>query len=240
LEATQAELDRIVEATQRVRRPLRRREAIQRRSDRVLDRFKMRKHFHVTIDEGRFSYELDLQSIAQEPALDGLYVVRTSVPSELLDAEQTVGAYKGLAAAERAFRSLKTIDLKIRPIYHRVPDRVRAHVFICMLAYYVEWEMRQRLSTILFDEDDPEDASRRRETRVYPATRSARGELKVQEKRTPEGWPVLSFRSILEVLSSITLNRIQTSVHGLPFIVKTTSPTEFQRQIFRLLRIPTP
>jgi len=240
LAATQAELERLVAATQRSRRPLRSREAIQRRSNRALDRFKMRKHFQVTIDEGVFSYERDLNSIAQEAALDGLYVVRTSVPAEVLDAEQTVAAYKGLSVAERAFRTMKTMDLKIRPIHHRDPDRVRAHVFLCMLAYYVEWEMRQRLATVLFDEDDHEDAASRRETPVHPATRSARAEVKAREKRTPEGWPVLSFRSLLEALTSITRNRIQTAVPGAPLLTKTTIPTLFQRHLFDLLRIPIP
>lgn len=240
LAATEAELQRLVEATQRSRRPLRNREAIQRRSDRILDRFKMRKHFDVTVDEGHFSYERDLNSITEEAALDGLYVVRTSVPEEVLDAKDAVAAYKGLSAAERAFRTMKTVDLKIRPIHHRDADRVRAHVFICMLAYYVEWEMRQRLATILFDEDDPEDAARRRETPVHPATRSARAETKTREKRTPEGWPVLSFRSLLEVLTSITRNRIEAPAPGLPLLVKTTRPTPLQRHIFGLLGIPVP
>src|SRR5262249_49634412 len=121
----------------------------------VIDRHKVGKHFRLVVNERGFTFERDLVAIAEEAALDGIYVVRTSVAATHLDAASTVRAYKGLSRPERAFRSLKPVDLKTRPIYHWLADRVRAHVFLCMLAYYVEWHMRQQLKPILFDDATP-------------------------------------------------------------------------------------
>src|SRR5262249_309565 len=120
----------------------------------VLNRYKVAKHFDITISDDDFSFTRNIEQINAEAALDGVYVVRTSVNGEALDASSTVTAYKQLSNAERAFRRLKSIDIEVRPIHHRNPDRVRAHVFLCMLAYYVEWHMRQALKPILFDDHD--------------------------------------------------------------------------------------
>ena len=146
LQATEALLAPIVAATQREKRRLKGQEKIALRVGKVIGKYKMAKHFELDITETTFASRRNTDAIAAEAALDGLYIVRTSVPATELDAEQTVRAYKGLSVVERAFRSLKTVDLKVRPIYHYAASRVRAHVLLCMLAYYVEWHMRQRLA----------------------------------------------------------------------------------------------
>ena len=153
LRATERELDKIVAATQRDKRALRGKDRLGPRVGKVLNRFKVAKHFEITITETAFGYARQQGSIDAEAHLDGIYVLRTCVPAEVLDAADTVHAYKGLAAVERAFRCLKTVDLHVRPIYHRLDARVRAHVLLCMLAYYVEWHMCARLKPVLFDEE---------------------------------------------------------------------------------------
>ena len=158
LHATERELDTIVTATQRPKRRLQGQDKIGLRVGRVLQRFKVAKHFLVTITDDGFTYRRDVNRIAQEAALDGVYVIRTSVAETDLDAEDTVRAYKAVSEVERAFRSYKTVDLRVRPIYHYLADRVRAHVLLCMLAYYVEWHMRQALAPLLFDDEDADAA----------------------------------------------------------------------------------
>ncbi|MGH7429375.1 MAG: IS1634 family transposase, partial [Candidatus Methylomirabilaceae bacterium] len=172
LAATERELDKVVAATRRARHRLRGRERIALRVGAVLGRFKMAKHFRLQITDGSLQYQRDHSGIAQEAALDGIYVIRTRVPKEALSSEEAVRAYKRLAAVERAFRSLKSVDLKVRPIHHRDSDRVRAHVLLCMLAYYVEWHMRQGLAPILFDDHDKPAGERLRSSVVAPARRS--------------------------------------------------------------------
>ena len=158
LAATERELDKIAKATQRPRRPLRGKTRIALRVGKVLHRYHLAKHYRLTIEENAFGYARDAARIAAEAALDGVYVIRTNVPAAALRSEQVVRAYKRLSAVERAFRSLKSVDLHVRPIFHHKADRVRAHVFLCMLAYYVEWHMRQKLASLLFDEEDWEAA----------------------------------------------------------------------------------
>jgi len=145
LQATEAELMKIAKATTRARNRLKGTEAIALRVGRVIDHYKMGKHFELSITDSSFTWTRKAEQIRQEAALDGLYVVRTSVPAQDLPAEAAVTAYKGLAVVERAFRSLKTVDLQVRPVFHWNAQRVRAHVFLCMLAYYVEWHMRETL-----------------------------------------------------------------------------------------------
>jgi len=149
------------------------------------------------------------ERIAEEAALDGIYIVRTSVPRASLGPEQTVRAYKRLSVVERAFRSLKTVDLKVRPICHRDDDRVRAHLLLCMLAYYVEWHMRQALAPILFDDDDKESAQVQRTSEVAPAQRSERAQRKAHTQRTDDGEPVQSFRTLLKDLGTLAKNRVR-------------------------------
>jgi hypothetical protein len=234
LRATEAELDKVVAATQRGRRPLRGRTQIALRVGRVLARSKMRKHFRLEIDEEGFSYRRREDHIAQEAALDGIYVIRTSVPEADLPAPQVVLAYKDLAGVERAFRTCKGIDLRVRPIYHRLAERVRAHIFLCMLAYYLEWHMRRALAPLLFSEEDPEAAEKLRGSPVAPAQRSLQARRKVARKRTDDGLPVRSFGDLLADLATICKNQVE--VAGITF-ERITTPTSFQQQALDLLGV---
>jgi transposase len=236
LQATERDLDKIVAATQREKRALRGQDQIGLKVGRVLNRFKVGKHFELTITDTAFSYRRKQAAIKAEAHLDGIYVLRTSVPKAVLSANDTVRAYKGLAAVERAFRCLKTVDLHIRPIYHRLEDRVRAHVFLCMLAYYVEWHMRQALASLLFAEDDPEDAKQRRGSPVQPAIPSENAKHKATTKRTRDGQPVHHFRGLLDHLATLTRNTVQPQ-GDLPTFDQLTVPTALQRRVFELLKV---
>jgi hypothetical protein len=204
---------------------------------RVLGRFKVAKHFRLTLTDTTFAYERDAARIAAEAALDGIYVLRTSVPAERLPAEQTVRAYKGLSAVERAFRSYKTVDLKVRPIHHRLADRVRAHVFLCLLAYYVEWHLRQALAPLLFDDEEPAAGQALRASVVRPAQRSPRAQQKAATQRTEDGMPVHSFHTLLEDLATVAKNRVQPKDPGIPAFDIITTPTPLQQRAFDLLGV---
>jgi hypothetical protein len=237
LAATERQLNDIATATQRARNPLRGKARIALRVGSVLGRYKMRKHFRLTIEETSFGCARDDASIAREAALDGIYVVRTSVAATALASDEAVRAYKRLAQVERAFRSLKSVDLKIRPIHHRLEDRVRAHVFLCMLAYYVEWHMREALAPMLFDDDDPAAAEAARRSVVAPAQRSPRAQRKTVTKLTDEGAPVHSFRTLLSDLATVAKNRIlPTTKQPVTFDLITT-PTRLQQHAFDLLAV---
>jgi transposase len=236
LQATERELDTIVQATTRPKRRLTGEAAIALRVGQVRNRFKMGKHFHIEITDAQLRYTRDTQRIAAEAALDGVYVVRTSVSGETLSPERTVGAYKSLAAVERAFRSLKTVDLYVRPIGHRLAERVRAHVFLCMLAYYVEWHMRQALAPLLFDDDDKAAGEARRTSVVAPAQRSPRAQRKTRTHRTDEGMPIHSFQTLLADLATVTQNRIRFCDSQTETTMLTT-PTPLQQRAFDLLQV---
>ena len=237
LDATERVLEPIVAATQRDRRRLKGQDRIALRVGRVVGRYKMAKHFDLAIADDSFSYARKAESIAAEAALDGLYVVRTSLPAGQLDAAGAVGAYKRLSRVERAFRSLKTVDLKVRPVFHRNADRVRAHVFLCLLAYYVEWHMRERLKPILFDDDDAAAAQAARTSVVAPAAVSDSARKKAACKRTPEGLPVHSFRTLLADLATIARNRVVPRLPGAEPFAVVTRPTALQREAFKLLGV---
>jgi hypothetical protein len=237
LEATERELTRISEAVARPVRPLRGRDRIGLRVGKVLGRFKMGKHFHFTIEDNAFRWERDEAAIAAEAALDGIYIVRTTVPAEKLPATEVVRSYKRLAHVERAFRSIKTAELHIRPIHHRKANRVRAHVLLCMLAYYVEWHMRRALAPILFDDDDRETAEARRDSVVAPARRSERADAKAHTKRTESGEPVHSFKTLLRDLATIAKNRIQPKAPAVPAFDVVTKPTALQQRALDLLGV---
>ena len=188
LRATEAVLDPIVAATRRDQRRLQGQAKIALRVGKVIGQYKMAKHFDLEITEESFGYRRKPETIAREAALDGLYIVRTSLPESELNAPGTVSAYKSLSQVERAFRSFKTVDLKVRPIFHYTPDRVRAHVLLCMLAYYVEWHMRQALAPLLFDDDDRAGAEAARTSVVAPAQVSPRAQDKARRNaRQPVG-----------------------------------------------------
>ena len=234
LEATQKQLDKIVAATQRKKKPLRGRKEIGLAVGRILGRYKMGKHFRLFIEDDGFRCERKPDNIEREAALDGIYVIRTSVPVQTLSSEKVVSCYKGLSDVERAFRSLKSVDLKIRPIYHHLADRVRAHVFLCMLAYYVEWHMRQALAPVLFDEDDPEAAEAARKSIVSPAERSPKANRKDTLKRTSDGLPVHSFQTLLKDLATLTMNQVRI---GDQTVQMAALPTPVQQRALDLLQV---
>ena len=239
LQATERELEKVAAATRREKRALRGQDKIGLRVGKVWGRFKMAKHFAITITDTAFTYARNAESIDAEARLDGIYVLRTSVPEAVLGPEDTVRAYKDLAKVERAFRCLKTVDLHVRPIHHRLEERVRAHVFLCMLAYYVEWHMRRAWAPLLFAEDDREGAAQRRGSPVKPATRSASAEVKALRKKTPEGLTVHRFRGLLDHLATLTKNTIQPK-GDLPSFDRLTQTTDLQRKAFDLLEISIP
>ena len=237
LAATQKDLDAIVAATTRNQRRLRGKDKIGLRVGKVVNRCKVGKHFVLDMGEERFSYRRDETKIAQEAALDGLYVIRTSVASETMPSEHVVRAYKDLSKVERAFRCLKTIDLKVRPIYHWLDDRIRTHVFLCMMAYYVEWHMRKKLAPILFDDHERAEAESDRKSIVAPAPRSKAAARKDQRKRTDDDEPVHSFRTLLEDLGTLAKNRVRVRGSSKEFYVL-TQPTALQTRALDLLGVP--
>jgi Transposase DDE domain len=235
LAATERDLAALAAAVARQRRPLRGAAAIGLKVGGVLDRHKMAKHFALTITDDSFRFARKTREIAAEAALDGLYVVRTSIPAEALDDVGTVRAYKSLAVVERAFRCLKTVDLQIRPIYHRLADRVRAHVFLCMLAYHVEWHMRARLAPMLYDDADQAATAALRASIVAKAPRSPAALAKQTTGRTANGLPVHSFQSLLADLATLTRNTTVTALApDRPFTL-TARPTPIQQTAFDLL-----
>lgn len=238
LRATEDKLQKVVKATQRKRNPLRGKDEIGIRVGKILNSYKVGKHFELNISNNLLHYERREQKIREESALDGIYVIRTSVSADVLNAEETVKAYKGLSVVERAFRSFKSVDLKVRPIHHRLADRVRAHVFLCMMAYYVEWHMRQCLAPILFDDEDKEIANDLRKNVVAPAGRSAKAKRKAAWKRTEEDdLPVHSFQTLLADLATIVKNQIQPLIPGSPTFDKLTTPSHLQQKAFDLLGV---
>ena len=235
LAATEAELAKIAAATQRARQPLRGQQAIALRVGRVIDRFHMAKHLELAIGDDTFSWRRRDAAIAQEAALDGLYVIRTSVSAQQLGAAEAVAAYKSLAQVERAFRSLKTVDLQVRPVFHYSAPRVRAHVFLCLLAYYVEWHMRQRLKPLLFDDEYLEQASASRASPVLKAVRSEHAKAKDMNRTAADGTPLHSFRTLLADLGTLAYNIAHTALNPAAKIIITTRPTPLQQKAFALL-----
>jgi hypothetical protein len=198
----------------------------------------MAKHIELMISDAHLTYRRKTQQIAEEAALDGLYAVRTSLPAQTLDDAATVRTYKSLAVVERAFRCLKTTDLHVRPIHHWLEERVRAHVFLCMLAYYLEWNLRARLAPMLYDDDDKEAAEALRESPVAKAQRSPAALAKSATGRTAEGAPVHSFQSLLADLATLARNTVVTAIAPeRPFTVL-TRPTAIQQKAFELLGFP--
>jgi transposase len=235
LAATEKDLRQIKTATERGRHPLRGQKNIALRVGKALGRYKVGKHFVLTITDQKFDFKRDQRAIDEEASLDGFYVIRTSVGADRLDAVQTVRTYKQLSRVERAFRSLKTVDLHVRPIYHHSADRVRAHVWLCMLAFYVEWHMRRDLAPLLFDDHQKAEGEMRRASVVAPAQRSHAADAKAQTKRTEDGQPVHSFQSLLRDLATIVKNSVEPKA-GDPFDV-VTRPTALQSAALKLLRV---
>jgi len=203
----------------------------------VLDKHKMAKHFDLAITDAAFSFARKAAEIAAEAANDGIYVVRTSLPAEALDDAAVVRSYKSLSLVERAFRCIKTVDLQVRPVHHWLADRVRAHVCLCMLAYYLEWHMRQRLAPMLFDDTDKNAAEALRTSVVAQAQRSPVAVNKQTTGLTEDGLPVHSFRTLLADLATLARNTITTAIAPLYPLTVLTRPTAVQRKALDLLSV---
>ena len=206
LEATGAELDKVRAMVARKR--LAGRDKIGVRVGRVINKYKVAKHFELTIEDDSLAYRIDAHKVKEEAALDGIYILRTPLTPETMEAADVVRSYKSLAEVERAFRCLKSIDLKVRPIHHRLADRVRAHIVLCTLAYYVEWHMREAWRALLFADED--QAAKAKRDPVAPAKRSAKAERKAHTHTLSDGTPAHSFRTLLEELSDIVRNTCRT------------------------------
>ena len=235
LAATERDLARIAAAVARKRQPLRGKAEIGLEIGAVLDKHKMAKHFALDITDTSFSFARKTEEITGEAALDGLYVVRTSLPAAALDDAATVRSYKSLSLVERAFRCIKTVDLQIRPVYHWLADRVRAHVFVCMLAYYLEWHMRQRLAPMLYDDTDKDAAEAQRSSVVAKAEHSPGAVIKQTTGRTEDGLPVHSFRTLLNDLATLTRNTLVTAISPEQPFTLTARPTPVQLKARDLL-----
>ena len=241
LAACERHLSAIAEKLAEVRRMtdqgrLRGKDAIGVRVGKVVNRYKVAKHFVLHIEDNAFHFAIDQDNVAAEAALDGIYVVRTSVAAETLDAAQTVRSYKLLSNVEHAFRCLKSVDLMVRPIRHRLEDRVRAHIFLCMLADYVQWHMMDVLRPLLFADED--QAAKRSRDPVAPARRSQAALHKVNTLRLDDDSIVHSFRTLLDELGRIVRNTCRCLGAGpeTPTFTLTTSPNAKQQKALDLLQ----
>lgn len=235
LDATEQDLKKVQKRIESKRKPLRGADEIGLAVGKVIGRRKVAKHFDLSITDDSLTFERNYDAIAKEGALDGFYVLRTNVPAEAINAADTVSAYKSLAQIERAFRSVKTVDLEIRPIYHYASPRVRAHVCLCMLSYYLEWQMRQALAPILFDDHDHAAAKAARTSPVTKAEPSPAARRKARTKRTDDGLPVHSFRTLLADLATIARNVVSFGKVGEMTVI--TRPTEIQQRALDLLGV---
>ena len=240
LAATERDLSRIAARVRRRHEPLRGEAEIGLAVGAVIERHKMGKHFALTITDDSFVYHRKPQSIDGEARLDGIYVVRTSVPAESMSAADAVRSYKDLARVERAFRALKSVDLQIRPVHHWVEPRVRAHVFLCMLAYYIEWHLREAWAPILFHDHDREAAEQARASPVAAIEISEAAKRKRGSRRSDDGLPISSFGDLLGHLATLTLNVVAPPEAPNAAIVLTARPTKLQNKAIELLDAPLP
>jgi len=240
LSATERDLSRIAAQLRRRNAPLRGKAEIGLAVGAVIDDHKMAKHFALTITDDDFAYRRKPDSIAREARLDGLYVIRTSLPAATMNAEDTVRAYKDLARVERAFRSLKSIDLQLRPVHHWIEPRVRAHVFLCMMAYYVEWHLREAWAPILFHDHDRAAAQQERVSPVAAADISDAAKRKRGRRRSDDGLPITSFGGLMDHLATMTLNLVGSAQAPNATITLCAKPTPLQDKALELLDITLP
>jgi transposase len=229
LSATERELEKVATSVRAGR--LKGQDKIGVRVGKVLNRYKVGKHFAVEITEQSFSYSRLQENIAREAALDGIYAIRSSLRPEHSSPQELVRIYKLLARVERAYRTLKSVDLRVRPLRHRLEDRVRAHIFLCTLAYYVRWHMERALAPLLFRDESPTVA----DDPVAPAQRSAAAEEKAQSHMLDDGTPAYDFSGLLDELSTLTRQQIRV---GATTFLKVTTPTPLQQRAFSLLGVP--
>ena len=237
LAATERDLSRIKLAVERKRTPLRGKAEIGIAVGAVLDKHKMAKHFDVTIGDASLALRRNPDSIAREAHLDGIYVVRTSVPAEAMAPAEIVQAYKDLVRVERAFRCLKTVDLEIRPVRHWMAERVRAHVFLCMLAYHVEWHLRQALAPLLFHDTDIATARAERTSPVRKTEPSPAAQAKKASKHNGEGQPVMAFADLMDHLGTLARNDLAAPLQPNRSVILYSSPTRLQDAAFARLAI---
>jgi hypothetical protein len=240
LAATERDLSRVAAQVRRRYAPLRGEAGIGLAVGAVIDGHKMAKHFALTITDDSFVYSRKPESIAREARLDGLYVIRTSVPEDVMSAADTVRAYKDLARVERAFRTMKSIDLQVRPVHHWIEPRVRAHVFLCMLGYYVEWHLREAWRPILFHDHDRAAAQQERASPVAAADISEAAKRKRGRRRGDDGLPVTSFGGLMDHLATMTLNIVASPQASNASIVLAAKPTSLQSKAFELLDTTLP
>ena len=237
LDATEQALEKISkQVKRRTKTPLSAAE-IGTKVGKIINRFKMGKHFELSITDGQFSYARRLHVIEREAELDGLYVIRTSEGKQSLSAEDAVRNYKNLAQVERVFRTFKGLDIRIRPIHHRTEERVRAHIFICLLAYYVEWHLRQVLAPLLFN-DETLASDRKRRDPVAPAEPSTAAKHKKATRITANGMPIHSFKTLITEMGTRCRHRCRVkSDPACPPIFQDTDPTPLQARALELTRL---
>jgi hypothetical protein len=204
----------------------------------VIDKHKMKKHFALEIADGRFAFRRCEDEIVAEARLDGIYVVRTSLPADKIGTDQAVAAYKSLALVERAFRTLKGVDMQVRPIHHWLSTRVKAHVFLCMLAYYIEHHMRVALAPLLFADHEPNN--RERSSIVRPAEPSQAAKSKIARRQSVDGTPIMAWHDLIANLGTLTLNEVELPMASGQTFQMLARPTALQEQVFTLLGVPTP
>jgi hypothetical protein len=239
--ATEKKLAIVKKKVDRARNPIRGKDTIGVEVGKVVDTKKVAKHFDLVITDDSFDYARNQVRIDAESAMDGLYVIRTDVDSETMPEKKVIAHYKNLAKVERAFRSMKSVDIHVRPIRHYLEDRVRAHIFICMLAYYIEFEMRELLAPLMFT-DEEKTPPLDRDAIVSPSERSVSAKKKDASKRNEQDRPLSSFRDILASLSSVVRTRIKIEIPIRPknfqeTFFKTSDPTKYQREIIGLLGV---
>ena len=235
--ATEAILEEIARVVRQPHSKLRGRDQINRRVGREANRRKVQKHFQISVSDNNLTWSRDEDKIAAEAQLDGIYIIRTSLPAEAISAHDAVYAYKSLAQVERAFRNCKVTRLEVRPVYVYSAEHVRAHVFLCALACHVEWHLRQRLAPILFEDHDRAGARAKRTSPVQKAKVSDSAKQKADTKITPDGLPVNSMRTLLDHLGSLTLNQIALAGNPEQTFNVATEPTPLQQRAFQLLEL---
>jgi transposase len=237
---TEQELQAVQDSVNRETRPLRGEDKIGLKVGAVLNHFNAGRFFDLTITNDRFGFHRNEALIREDAALDGFYVIRTSLDRQAMGAAEAVLAYKDLSKVEAAFRQMKTEDLEIRPVFHRLADRVKAHVFLCMLAYYIEWHLRRDLAPLLFGEGDPRLAAAQRTSPVQAAKPSPATKAKRGRKRTEDGFMVHNFRDLLRDLASLSLCTCHATGTKLPPFKRTTQPSPYQKRAFDLLQLSPP
>jgi hypothetical protein len=232
LALTEKGLQKVEDACRREKKPLKGISEIGLKSGAALGKYKMAKFFSIRVHDGGLSWHRKAEILAKDAAMDGIYVIRTSLPKEALDAEKAVLAYKRLAKVERAFRTMKSVDLQVRPIYHRTEERVKAHLFLRMLAYYVEWHLRRAWAPLLYTDEE----GSQRVTPVSPVHSSDSGKLKKQRANGAEGLPLQSFSGLMKSLATLCQNQIRLGAKG-PLYTRTTRATPLQAKAFSLIGV---